>query len=181
MSAAALARADHTALWNASLHRKGFTSNPDCPPSALVRQIGWVEKGRISGSSARCGRIRPILVPGIEFIDRQSPSTEDRQLHHSPARARRAYQDSVDLLHQLRQRATMTAIRRASSLSGREDRRLFDNLRAGDTLVVRWVDRLGRNYEDVTASVPDLNQIGRQTRCGTRRAGFSAPPMGRVG
>jgi putative flavoprotein involved in K+ transport len=23
----------------------------DCPPSALVRQIGWVEKGRISGSS----------------------------------------------------------------------------------------------------------------------------------
>jgi hypothetical protein len=22
-----------------------------CPPSALVRQIGWVEEGRISGSS----------------------------------------------------------------------------------------------------------------------------------
>jgi Resolvase, N terminal domain len=27
-----------------------------------------------------------------------------------------------------------------------EGRRLFDMLRAGDTLVVRWVDRLGRNY-----------------------------------
>ena len=26
-----------------------------------------------------------------------------------------------------------------------EGRRLFDMLRAGDTLVVRWVDRLGRN------------------------------------
>src|SRR5438105_15041825 len=29
-----------------------------------------------------------------------------------------------------------------------EGRRLFDMLRAGDTLVVRWVDRLGRNYRD---------------------------------
>jgi DNA invertase Pin-like site-specific DNA recombinase len=27
-----------------------------------------------------------------------------------------------------------------------ERRRLYDKLRAGDTLVVRWVDRLGRNY-----------------------------------
>ena len=31
-----------------------------------------------------------------------------------------------------------------------EGRRLFDLLRDGDTLVVRWVDRLGRNYADVT-------------------------------
>jgi hypothetical protein len=23
----------------------------DCPPSALMRQIGWVKEGRISGSS----------------------------------------------------------------------------------------------------------------------------------
>jgi putative DNA-invertase from lambdoid prophage Rac len=30
-----------------------------------------------------------------------------------------------------------------------QGRRLHDKLRAGDTLVVRWVDRLGRNYEDV--------------------------------
>jgi putative DNA-invertase from lambdoid prophage Rac len=27
-----------------------------------------------------------------------------------------------------------------------EGKRLFDMLRSGDTLVVRWVDRLGRNY-----------------------------------
>jgi putative DNA-invertase from lambdoid prophage Rac len=31
-----------------------------------------------------------------------------------------------------------------------EGRRLFDMLRAGDVLVARWVDRLGRNYADVT-------------------------------
>src|SRR3954470_11682947 len=28
--------------------------------------------------------------------------------------------------------------------------RLFDMLRDGDVLAVRWVDRLGRNYEDVS-------------------------------
>lgn len=34
-----------------------------------------------------------------------------------------------------------------------EGRRLHDILRAGDTLVVRWVDRLGRNYQDVTDTI----------------------------
>jgi putative DNA-invertase from lambdoid prophage Rac len=34
-----------------------------------------------------------------------------------------------------------------------EGRRLFDKLRAGDTLVVRWVDRLGRNYDDVCDTI----------------------------
>lgn len=34
-----------------------------------------------------------------------------------------------------------------------EGRRLFDLLRANDTLVVRWVDRLGRNYEDVSDNI----------------------------
>ncbi|WMS40824.1 recombinase family protein [Acuticoccus sp. MNP-M23] len=37
-----------------------------------------------------------------------------------------------------------------------EGRRLFDVLRAGDVLVVRWIDRLGRNYADVTETVREL-------------------------
>lgn len=37
-----------------------------------------------------------------------------------------------------------------------EGRRLFDMLRKGDTLVVRWLDRLGRNYTDVTDVVREL-------------------------
>lgn len=41
-----------------------------------------------------------------------------------------------------------------------EGRRLFDMLREGDTLVVRWVDRLGRNYEDVTETVRELMAQG---------------------
>jgi len=34
-----------------------------------------------------------------------------------------------------------------------EGRRLYDKLRSGDTLVLRWLDRLGRNYDDVTDAV----------------------------
>jgi DNA invertase Pin-like site-specific DNA recombinase len=34
-----------------------------------------------------------------------------------------------------------------------EGKRLFDMLRSGDTLVVRWVDRLGRNYLDVSETI----------------------------
>lgn len=41
-----------------------------------------------------------------------------------------------------------------------EGRRLFDMLRAGDVLVVRWVDRLGRNYADVTDTIRDFMRRG---------------------
>ena len=41
-----------------------------------------------------------------------------------------------------------------------EGRRLFDMLRAGDTLVVRWVDRLGRNYQDVTDTIREFMRRG---------------------
>jgi DNA invertase Pin-like site-specific DNA recombinase len=38
--------------------------------------------------------------------------------------------------------------------------RLLDILRAGDVLVVRWVDRLGRNYADVTHTIRELMRRG---------------------
>lgn len=41
-----------------------------------------------------------------------------------------------------------------------EGRRLFDMLRRGDTLVVRWVDRLGRNYQDVTDTIREFMRRG---------------------
>lgn len=43
-------------------------------------------------------------------------------------------------------------------------RRLFDKLRLGDTLVVRWVDRLGRNYEDVTNNIREFMEMGVTVR-----------------
>jgi len=41
-----------------------------------------------------------------------------------------------------------------------EGRRLFDILREGDTLVVRWVDRLGRNYQDVCDTIREFMRRG---------------------
>ncbi len=41
-----------------------------------------------------------------------------------------------------------------------EGKRLFDILRKGDTLVVRWVDRLGRNYADVTDTIRQFLRQG---------------------
>ena len=41
-----------------------------------------------------------------------------------------------------------------------EGKRLFDKLRAGDVLVVRWVDRLGRNYADVTEVIRTFMNMG---------------------
>lgn len=42
----------------------------------------------------------------------------------------------------------------ATKLSERpEGKRLYDILRRGDVLLVRWVDRLGRNYRDVCDTI----------------------------
>jgi putative DNA-invertase from lambdoid prophage Rac len=49
----------------------------------------------------------------------------------------------------------------ATKLREREQgKRLFDMLRSGDTLVVRWVDRLGRNYIDVVDTIRDFMRRG---------------------
>jgi putative DNA-invertase from lambdoid prophage Rac len=41
-----------------------------------------------------------------------------------------------------------------------EGKRLFDILREGDTLLVRWIDRLGRNYQDVTDTIREFIRRG---------------------
>ena len=41
-----------------------------------------------------------------------------------------------------------------------EGKRLYDKLRRGDTLIVRWVDRLGRNYQDVTDTIRHFMRQG---------------------
>jgi DNA invertase Pin-like site-specific DNA recombinase len=41
-----------------------------------------------------------------------------------------------------------------------QGRRLFDMLRAGDTLLVRWVDRLGRDYADVSDAIREFMRRG---------------------
>jgi putative DNA-invertase from lambdoid prophage Rac len=41
-----------------------------------------------------------------------------------------------------------------------EGKRLFDMLRSGDVLVVRWIDPLGRNYADVTDTIREFIKRG---------------------
>ncbi|GEP06611.1 recombinase family protein [Methylobacterium oxalidis] len=49
----------------------------------------------------------------------------------------------------------------STSLAERpQGRRLFDMLRRGDVLVVRWVDRLGRNYGDVCDTLREFMRRG---------------------
>ncbi len=61
-----------------------------------------------------------------------------------------------------------------------EGRRLFDLLRTGDTLVVRWVDRLGRSYADVTDTIREFMRRGviiRTVINGLTFDGATADPM----
>ena len=41
-----------------------------------------------------------------------------------------------------------------------QGKRLFDILRPGDTLVVRWIDRLGRDYRDVSDAIRHFMRDG---------------------
>ena len=50
-----------------------------------------------------------------------------------------------------------------------QGRRLFDLLRSGDTLVVRWVDRLGRNYQDICDTIREFMRRGRRHSHGDQR------------
>jgi putative DNA-invertase from lambdoid prophage Rac len=50
--------------------------------------------------------------------------------------------------------------------------RLFDILRDGDILVVRWIDRLGRNYVDVTDTVREFIRRGIRIETVINRMSF---------
>lgn len=53
-----------------------------------------------------------------------------------------------------------------------QGRRLFDLLRRDDTLVVRWVDRLGRNYVDVCDTLREMMRRGVVVRTVIHRLTF---------
>ncbi|WP_181892845.1 recombinase family protein [Falsiruegeria mediterranea] len=55
-----------------------------------------------------------------------------------------------------------------------QGRRLFDLLQPNDTLLVRWVDRLGRNYEDVKEVIETFNKKGVTVRTVINQMTFEA-------
>jgi len=82
-------------------------------------------------------------------------STADQTLEHQEAQARAAGFEIDEVIADHGVSGVSTTLRERP-----EGKRLFDILRRGDVLVVRWVDRLGRNYQDVTDNIREFMRKG---------------------
>lgn len=82
-------------------------------------------------------------------------STTDQNLDHQKAQAAAAGFVIDEVIADHGVSGVSTALRDRP-----EGKRLYDKLRHGDTLVVRWVDRLGRNYQDVTDTIRHFMRQG---------------------
>lgn len=107
-------------------------------------------------------------------------STAEQTLEHQIAQARVAGFDIADddVIADHGVSGVSTSLRDRPN-----GRRLFDRLRKGDVLVVRWIDRLGRNYEDVTAVVREFLKRGVTVRTlinGMVFDGSPADPMAKA-
>lgn len=77
-------------------------------------------------------------------------STAEQTLAHQLTQARQAGFD-IDDDHVIADHGVSGVSTRLAERD--QGHRLFDLLRRGDVLVVRWVDRLGRNYDDVVETI----------------------------
>ncbi|CAA2105459.1 Putative DNA-invertase from lambdoid prophage Rac [Methylobacterium bullatum] len=82
-------------------------------------------------------------------------STNDQTVAHQAKQARGAGFEIDEVVADAGVSGVSTALKDRP-----EGRRLFDMLRRGDVLVVRWVDRLGRNYADVTETIREFMRRG---------------------
>jgi putative DNA-invertase from lambdoid prophage Rac len=94
-------------------------------------------------------------------------STADQTLDHQKTQAEQAgfKPDLVLADHGVSGVSTMLSQRPQGG-------RLFDILREGDILVVRWLDRLGRNYQDVTDTVREFIRRGIRIETVINRMSF---------
>jgi resolvase-like protein len=80
-----------------------------------------------------------------------------------PVKTRRwSWGSSVNVRFPCRRALWLCPLRYTSTkLSERPQvKRLFDILQSGDTLVVRWIDRLGRDYRDVSDTIRHFMREG---------------------
>ena len=82
-------------------------------------------------------------------------SSADQTIAHQEAQARKAGFEIDEVVAD--EGLSGVAVPLAARPQGR---RLFDMLRRGDVLVVRWVDRLGRNYSDVCDNIREFMRRG---------------------
>ena len=82
-------------------------------------------------------------------------STDDQAVNHQVAQARAAGFDPDEVVSD-----DGASCVKAPLVEREHGRQLFDMLRSGDTLVVRWVDRLGRNYHDICDAIREFMRRG---------------------
>lgn len=99
-------------------------------------------------------------------------STADQTLTHQVSQAKAAGFEIDDVLSDHGVSGVSTALRERP-----EGKRLFDKLRKGDTLVVRWIDRLGRNYADVTDTIREFIRRGVTIRTVINNMTFEGTPQ----
>jgi len=82
-------------------------------------------------------------------------STIDQNIHHQKTQAEAAGFQIDEVVSDHGVSGVATRLRERP-----EGKRLFDKLRRGDVLVVRWIDRLGRNYIDCTETIRHFMKEG---------------------
>ena len=94
-------------------------------------------------------------------------STAEQTLGHQETQARAAGFNIDDVIADDSVSGVTTKLRERP-----EGRRLYDKLRKGDVLVVRWLDRLGRNYLDVRDAVQEFMARGVTIKTVINRMSF---------
>ena len=98
-------------------------------------------------------------------------STSEQTIEHQLSQAKQAGFTFDDIIEDEGVSGVSTTL--AERPNGK---RLFDLLRDGDTLVVRWVDRLGRNYDDIQKNIRLLLDRGVTIRTVINGMIFDAKP-----
>ena len=98
-------------------------------------------------------------------------STSEQTIEHQLSQAKQAGFTFDDVIEEEGVSGVSTLL--AERPNGK---RLFDLLRDGDTLVVRWVDRLGRNYDDIQKNIRLFLDRGVTIRTVINSMTFDAKP-----
>ena len=98
-------------------------------------------------------------------------STSEQTIEHQLSQAKRAGFTFDDVIEDQGVSGVSTPL--AERPNGK---RLFDLLRDGDTLVVRWVDRLGHNYDDIQKNIRLFLDRGVTIRTVINSMTFDAKP-----
>ena len=98
-------------------------------------------------------------------------STSEQTIEHQLSQAKQAGFTFDDVIEEEGVSGVSTLL--AERPNGK---RLFDLLRDGDTLVVRWVDRLGRNYDDIQKNIRLFLDRGVTIRTVINGMTFDAKP-----